>query len=141
MQVILTIWNIIPSDSFIKVIKFDLFETLINWFGATKSVVETNSHQPMGMYADFGYTCGMSLSRKNHKDGVPWPVVKTGTETIKDLFSIGILVVDEMQPLFLEGNEAWKDPACPERMFQYAGTIFKGNCAKALQIAKTLLIN
>ena len=37
--------------------------------------------------------------QKNQKDGVPWPVVKIGTETIKDLFSIGILVIDEIHLL------------------------------------------
>ena len=52
------------------------------------------------MYADFGYTCGQSLSRKNYDDGVSKPVLKIGSEKLSYLFCLGTCIIDEMNPLF-----------------------------------------
>ena len=40
------------------------------------------------MFADFGYTGGQSLSRKNNFDGVSQPIIKSGTSELRDLLAL-----------------------------------------------------
>ena len=72
----ITIWNIIPEDSYIKSIDFDSFDAYIQKYGTKNNSGISNTHQQKGMYADFGYTCGQSLTRKHNINGVSEPILK-----------------------------------------------------------------
>ena len=65
--------------------------------------------QPAGMFADFGYTGGQSLTRKNNSDGISHPNIKQGMSNLSSLFKIRTSVIDEMNPLFLDRKLAWME--------------------------------
>ena len=96
----LTVWNNIPKNLDINEIDFESFEEYIDVYGNTNNSPISNVRQEVGMYADFGYTCGQSLSRKYNTDGVSRPNLKIGSKYLSYLFFIGTCIIDEMQPLF-----------------------------------------
>ena len=76
------------------------------------------------MYADFGYTCGQSLTRKHNLNGVSEPNLKNGTKDLSYLFGIGTSVIDNMNPLFLDGELAWTEKNL-KRSKEYSNKIFQ----------------
>ena len=86
MKLILTVWNNIPKNSDINEIDFESFEEYIDVYGNTNISAISNVRQEVGMYADFGYTCGQSLSRKYNTDGVSRPNLKIGSKYLSYLF-------------------------------------------------------